>query len=151
MKARRSPARLDREIGQALARRDLMKMLREAHVDPDLSDPPRDLLLERGYPLDRVKRALTPYQAPAYEWCVATGSGIIRLFRDRNQARQFRDEYLRRRRIDYSRPIKPRVVKTAAVSNTWASSETRDSILSDVNQAMTGRLTGSAPPVGTVW
>jgi hypothetical protein len=143
---------MDREIGELLARHDLHKMLREARIDPDLADPPRDLLLERGYPLDRVKRALTPYAAPKYEWCVATGAGVIRLFHHRDQARRFRNDYLRRgRTIDYARATKPRVAKTDSVSNTWASSETRDLIMRDVSRVMAGQMTGASPPAGTVW
>lgn len=148
----KSPAQLDREIAQSIAHRDLLKMLREARVDPGVSDPPRDLLLERGYPLARVNRVLARYEAPKYEWCVATGAGIIRLFHHRDQARRFRNDYLRgNRATDYARATKPRVTKTDSVSNTWASPETRDLIMRDVSRVMAGRMTGAAPPVGTVW
>ena len=152
MTARRASVKqLNRDIRESLAKRGSLSLLRSARANSAEADPARDLLLQLGYKPKRVERALTPYTSP-YEWAVATGSGLMRLFRSRKEALAFRDEYMKIRLLDYGKALRPRVVRTSTVSN-WAgdSEARRKAVLGDVDRMVwrrqiAGKPMGKAPP-----
>ncbi len=66
MTKKKPAAQLNREIDMALRERDVAE-LRQARSDPSFREPAVDALLERGYSLERAKKAVLPYaKGPRY-------------------------------------------------------------------------------------
>jgi hypothetical protein len=57
---KKKPAQLQREIDEALHKRNVA-VLRQARTDPRAHEPAIDALLERGYSLERARKAVKPY------------------------------------------------------------------------------------------
>ncbi len=65
MAKKKTKAQLNREIDMALHKRNVTA-LRQARSDPGAHEPAIDALLERGYSLERAKKAVKPYaKAPS--------------------------------------------------------------------------------------